>query len=588
MRRRPLLLILMTVLLLALPTTATAQSDDFSTDPVAEEADLAEPALLTAIDVSQGADADTITFTFDGDVPGYEAGYVEQAVHAGSAETGDAEPVDLAGDAILEVVLSPATATTTDGLAVAAEQQAQTPQAPAVREVVFAGEYDGATTVGVGISARTGVRVRSDDQAGELTLEVAHPAGTTSDEGGATADAQDGTEAGTAPFATQDITAAAVDFDDIASSVHADNIRRIADAGVTDGCAEDRFCPKEPVTRAQMATFLARALDLPQPDRDYFPGDDGTFHEENINKIAAARITEGCAENRFCPTGNVDRDQMASFLARGFEFAGADLDYFTDDDGNTHEANINAAAAARVSAGCNTYGSRFCPARDVTRGQMASFLARAMGLSSGPRLLLEPGDEGGDVEVVQRRLANLEYFVGPIDGIYGNLTEQAVMAFQKLHGLSRDAIVGPSVREHLQDPEPFNPRSDTGTWMELDETRQILVRVVDGDVREIFNTSSGTEQPYTYNGTTYLGDTPNGTHDIGYQIDGWRTSHLGRLYRPKYFTNNGHAIHGSTSVPNYPASHGCVRVSIPAMDHLWANDRLPIGAGVWVYNPYTP
>jgi len=55
------------------------------------------------------------------------------------------------------------------------------------------------------------------------------------------------------------------------------------------------------------------------------------------------------------------------------------------------------------------------------------------------------------------------------------------------------------------------------------------------------------------------------------------------LYRPRYFTNAGHAIHGYTSVPPYPASHGCVRVTNAAMDYIWANNLAPIGSSVVVY-----
>jgi hypothetical protein len=577
---------MISALLVALPAIAVAQTDESADDRQATTRDLEQPALLTAMEVEQTADADQLVLTFDDAVPGYDAGYVDRVAHAGSSETGEVEPVDLLGDVAVELVLSPATATTDgEGLALRSEQLTLSPRLPALREAAYAGQFDGAVTVAIGVSGRDGFEVRIDEAASQLIVELTHPSV-------AATDAADGDAAalGTGGRAT----AAAVEatateqFDDDDGSVHEDNINLIAAEGVTEGCATDQFCPTEPVTRAQMASFLARALDLPAADRDYFAGDDGSVHEDNINRIAAAGITRGCGPDSYCPAANVDRDQMASFLDRGFDLAAAELDYFIDDEGNTHEASINAAASAGVTAGCNTWSSRFCPGQDVTRGQMASFLARAMGLTDGVRLLLEAGDEGGDVEQIQRRLANLDYYVGPIDGIYGNLTEQAVTAFQKLHGLSRDAVVGPSVRERLANPRPFYPRSSSGTWMEVDETRQIMARVVNGEVQEIFNTSTGTEEPYYYNGQRYIGDTPNGTHEIFRQIDGWRTSNLGRLYRPKYFTTGGHAIHGYTSVPPYPASHGCVRVSIPAMDYLWAGNRLPIGAGVWVYNPYTP
>ncbi len=98
-----------------------------------------------------------------------------------------------------------------------------------------------------------------------------------------------------------------------------------------------------------------------------------------------------------------------------------------------------------------------------------------------------------------------------------------------------------------------------------------------------FNASTGDEEPYTYGGQQYDAVTPTGHFEIFRQIDGWRESHLGRLYRPKYFTYNGIALHGYTFVPPYPASHGCVRVTIPAMDYIWTHDLAPIGISVHVY-----
>ena len=98
-----------------------------------------------------------------------------------------------------------------------------------------------------------------------------------------------------------------------------------------------------------------------------------------------------------------------------------------------------------------------------------------------------------------------------------------------------------------------------------------------------WNTSTGTEEPYTYDGERYLADTPPGRWEVYRQVDGIREGALGRLYRPKYFHTDGIAVHGYPSVPPYPASHGCVRVTNPAIDWIWENDVMPIGVDVWVY-----
>lgn len=196
--------------------------------------------------------------------------------------------------------------------------------------------------------------------------------------------------------------------------------------------------------------------------------------------------------------------------------------------------------------------------------------------------LLQRGDRGSDVLGLQSSLASLNYWVGPVDGIYGTLTRQAVLAFQKVNGLSPDGIVGPATRRALRDPRTPRVRSDReGLVMEVNKPRQILVSVWNGDIQHIWNTSTGTGEPYTYNGRRYIADTPEGRWEIYRQINGWRQSHLGRLYRPKYFHTDGIAIHGYPRVPAHPASHGCVRVTMAAMDYLW--DELPVGTPVWVY-----
>ena len=197
--------------------------------------------------------------------------------------------------------------------------------------------------------------------------------------------------------------------------------------------------------------------------------------------------------------------------------------------------------------------------------------------------LLERGERGPAIREKQRQLRDLGYWIGPVDGIYGKLTEQAVMAFQKVNGLTRDGIIGPAVRDALADPREPQARSSSGYWVEVDEARQVLKFVQDGVVTRVFNTSTGTEDTYTYEGETYLADTPNGQWEIYRQVDGWRESNLGRLWRPKYFHTDGIAVHGYENVPPYPASHGCVRVTIEAMNFLWETDALPIGTNVWVY-----
>jgi len=169
--------------------------------------------------------------------------------------------------------------------------------------------------------------------------------------------------------------AATSPFTDIAGTTFEGDIDWLFAEGITVGCRPTLYCPNDAVTRGQMASFLVRMFDLPTTATDFFTDDEGSTHEGDINRLAAADITVGCTPTTFCPTAPVRRDAMASFLTRAIPLtAGAGDNYFRDDDGTTHEADIDRAAAAGITTGCGTW--RYCIADLVTRGQMAGFLHR--------------------------------------------------------------------------------------------------------------------------------------------------------------------------------------------------------------------
>ena len=115
--------------------------------------------------------------------------------------------------------------------------------------------------------------------------------------------------------------------------------------------------------------FLVDLLNTPSPTGDT---------EWAISSVAAAGITQGCDVDRYCPNDPVTREQMASFLVRAFLFpAGEDL--FTDDEDSVHEADINALATRGVTLGCAP--KLYCPQEVVTRQQMAAFLFRAFAIT---------------------------------------------------------------------------------------------------------------------------------------------------------------------------------------------------------------
>lgn len=176
-------------------------------------------------------------------------------------------------------------------------------------------------------------------------------------------------------------------FLDDDGSTHEADIEAIAVLGITLGCNppdNTEFCPKDEVTRGQMAAFIRRALELPLASGDFFTDDDGSLFEDDINSITALGIGFGCSESSYCSDTPLRRDEMAELLNRAFGYAPSDIDWFGDDNGNRFETSINAIGAVGVTRGCNPPDNTdFCPDRAVTRQQMASFFVRALTLAGG-------------------------------------------------------------------------------------------------------------------------------------------------------------------------------------------------------------
>jgi lipoprotein-anchoring transpeptidase ErfK/SrfK len=197
---------------------------------------------------------------------------------------------------------------------------------------------------------------------------------------------------------------------------------------------------------------------------------------------------------------------------------------------------------------------------------------------------LKVGDKGTAVVALQKRLNELGYWNGAADGKFGGTTQQAVFALQKAAGIGRDGTVGPQTQKALDAGVRPTAKSaaSSGYLVEINLAKQLLMFVDDGRVIATLNTSTGSNRHYVYQGETFLADTPTGHFQVGRQIDGMRHGPLGDLFRPKYF-NGGIAVHGSPSIPPYPASHGCARVSDAAINWIWSTDKLPLKTTVWVY-----
>ena len=149
------------------------------------------------------------------------------------------------------------------------------------------------------------------------------------------------------------------------------------------GCGDGLFCPGDPIKRWVMAAWLIRVLggEVTPTGTSRFTDVDATeWWSPHAEELANRNITRGCKTGplRYCPDEPVKRAQMATFLVNAFDLPSAPAAGFTDTAGNTHEANIGAVAASGITSGCEPDPPSYCPGKSVTRAQMAAFLHRAL------------------------------------------------------------------------------------------------------------------------------------------------------------------------------------------------------------------
>ena len=179
-------------------------------------------------------------------------------------------------------------------------------------------------------------------------------------------------------------------------------------------------------------------------------------------------------------------------------------------------------------------------------------------------------------------LINLGYWITKVDCVKDTSTNHALIAFQKVEKLKRTGILTKELLNNIRNASRPSPKYMEASHIEIDITRQVLFLVNNaGIVERILPVSTGNEKKYFDQGKWQVAHTPRGIFEIERKIAGVRRASLGALYNPNYFYL-GIAIHGSNSVPIYPASHGCIR--IPRFADKEFSSLVWIGMKIFVYD----
>ena len=343
-------------------------------------------------------------------------------------------------------------------------------------------------------------------------------------------------------------------FDDDEGGTHEAGADALRAEGILEGteCGEGRICPAEPMLRWVMAVWLVRAVDGADPagvaSGRFSDVSSDEWWAAHVERLAELEVTLGCGDGSgFCPADAVTRAQMATFLVRAFGLDADGGSGFTDIAGNTHEASINVLAAERVTAGCSTSPLRYCPSRSVTRGQMTTFLARALNLvplpdqpapPTGQRIAYTVTTEGG----------NHELWVSNADGTNQTKTtelpdgaefDQMRWSPDGTHIAYTYRTLDPDIGYWFQlwvaDADGTNPtnlsdgRVISGGWspdsthiayeVETDDGHQLWVADADGtNPRELTDSVTPTRFAYAYGTSFGWGWSPDGTH-IAYEVE---------------------------------------------------------------------
>jgi N-acetylmuramoyl-L-alanine amidase len=378
----------------------------------------------------------------------------------------------------------------------------------------------------------------------------------------------------------------------------------LSGARILSGWDVGKGVPQEYVTRGQLAIMLARSLGMDDSSTPYFS--DVTAPQECFGAVGAlyeVGLATGATGTTFAPDELISRRQGVLWIMEclGYKVAHETasavpfrLSYFEPADvwlGGFRDRPLMGSDCARAVANACRLGivdasadGWFYPTVPLSWGDAALMLDKAFVRpvavrAAYPEVLEAKSSyaqqkiksKGPLVWYLETRLTALKYFPGPIDGVYDNRTRDAVMAFQKVERLKRTGTVGDGTWQRLstaKTPTPY--KTDVGTRIEVDLTRQVLFMITDNKVWKIVHVSTGR-----------LG-TRTGHFSIKEKYKG-RVSCVtvdGVMFYPSYVVSRT-AIHGYKAVPSYPASHGCVRVPNWMAKDLWY--ETPTGMTIDIY-----
>jgi peptidoglycan hydrolase-like protein with peptidoglycan-binding domain len=185
------------------------------------------------------------------------------------------------------------------------------------------------------------------------------------------------------------------------------------------------------------------------------------------------------------------------------------------------------------------------------------------------------------IREAEKTLAQMGYWVGPVDGVFDSATRSALIAFQKWEGRAMTGRFTISELEAIRNSTPPRARELGYKHVEVDIDRQVLLLVDSEGGVKVLPVSTGSGKPFISDGQTSIAYTPRGRFVVYDKTYGWEDGALGSVYYANYITG-GVAIHGYESVPARPASHGCIRIPMFAARDV--SKLLALGTIVLVYD----